>query len=164
MIMVKFLIFSLLFGVLSYASSLDNKIKELKSAPVEQRYKIMNAIKVELLKLNEAQRYRYMQKLLKNHKSNHYKHRNRAKNKEFIYQYNRGKFQYGKKKDTHSKVKEHINPPKKNPQHNHDKDKNNHTENNHNHNKNNHTDNNHNHNKNHHTKNNHNKNKNGHSK
>jgi len=152
MVAVRFLIFSLLFGALSFASSLDNKIKELKSAPVEQRYKIMNAIKVELLKLNEAQRYRYMQKLLKNHKGFHNKYRNRAKDKELIGKHHSGKFKHGKKKDTHSKVKEHINPPKKNPQHNQDKDKNNHTENNHNHNKN------------HHTKNNHNKNKNGHSK
>jgi hypothetical protein len=123
---IRVIILLFIFSIIASASSLDTKIKELKSALPEQRYKIMNSIKIELLKLNEAQRAKYMQKLLKG-KTTHHRLRKRLKNIECINQHIKHK--HGKQKNSHSKIKEHIKPPKQNPQHNNDKDRNNHNKN-----------------------------------
>jgi len=67
-----FNIYSLLFALsvtlFATDSSLDSKIELLKNAPKEERYKIMNEIKMELIKLNESQREQMMQKLFQSKK------------------------------------------------------------------------------------------------
>jgi len=54
--MLKYFLYTLVTLSTLVATDLDKKIELLKSVPKEQRYKIMNEIKKELVKLNEAQR------------------------------------------------------------------------------------------------------------
>ncbi|WP_456471429.1 hypothetical protein [Caminibacter sp.] len=49
----------------SNLTELDKKIEMLNKLPPEKRYKLMNEIKQEILKLNEMQRLKILKKLLK---------------------------------------------------------------------------------------------------
>jgi len=60
---VLFIFTVLIFNL--FSNSIDDKIKELKKAPKEQKYRIMNQIKMELIKLNQSQREYFIQKLMK---------------------------------------------------------------------------------------------------
>jgi len=53
-----------------YSNTLDDKIKALKSAPKEERYAIMNQIKMELIKLNQTQRDYFLEKLMQQNLKN----------------------------------------------------------------------------------------------
>ena len=67
--MLKKLFISLLLITINLlATDLDSKIEALQKAPKNQRYKIMNEIKMELIKLNQDQRDYFLQKLLKHKK------------------------------------------------------------------------------------------------
>lgn len=64
--MFKILIILILFINL-FAQSIDEKIAKLKSTPKNERYKLMNEIKLELSKLNEKQRVKIISELRSNH-------------------------------------------------------------------------------------------------
>jgi len=69
----KFLLFMIMSFTILFASSLQDSIKKLKSAPPSQRYKIMNMIKIRLSKMNAQERAKNMQTLFKalKHKNMH---------------------------------------------------------------------------------------------
>ena len=104
----------------TFANSLDEKIKELKSAPKEQRYKIMNQIKMELIKLNQSQREYFLQKLIKNRENQNGKQYGK-RYKQNIKQQNINKIECSSAKENHQKHSQHKFKHKKNGQKNKDK-------------------------------------------
>lgn len=75
MLKKKLLIFVLLNCIFLNASTIQEEILKLKSAPKQDRYKIMNMIKLKLSKMNSHQRAQMVQKLFKamRHKNEHQK-------------------------------------------------------------------------------------------
>jgi hypothetical protein len=125
MIRVLLLTILLIFNI--FANSLDDKIKELKSAPKEQRYKIMNQIKMELIKLNQSQREQFLQKLLKNkgYRYHNLREENRFKKNHNCQSIEDNKYKnqhYQKGKNSHSKNgSPEKNSPNKSKQHHHNR-------------------------------------------
>jgi len=62
---LKNILLLLFFTISIFSLNLDAKIEALYKAPKEQRYKIMNEIKMELIKLNQSQREMFVEKLLR---------------------------------------------------------------------------------------------------
>ena len=60
----------LLIPLLLFSFNLDKEIEKLQKLPPEKRYKLMNKIKLEILKLNEKERIKILKKLLKNSPKN----------------------------------------------------------------------------------------------
>ena len=56
----------LLIPLFLFAFNLDKEIKKLEKLPPQERYKLMNKIKLEIMKLNEKERIKILKKLLKN--------------------------------------------------------------------------------------------------
>ena len=65
MLKKKLLIFVLLNCIFLNASTIQEDILKLKTAPKQDRYKIMNMIKLKLSKMNSHQRAQMVQKLFK---------------------------------------------------------------------------------------------------
>ena len=136
--MLKNILVLFLFTISIFASDLDAKIETLYKVPKEQRYKIMNEIKMELIKLNQSQRDMFVKKLLQHKEDsgkNHYHHqrRNRFKRnrecqdigeKKHLHKH---KFEHKKKDNEHSNKERNKNKQDKNkhnkPKHNNGKDK-----------------------------------------
>lgn len=59
-----------LFYIVSFtsASSIDEEIKTIQSAPLEKRFKLMNAFKKKLIQMKEQERINALKKLTKNAK------------------------------------------------------------------------------------------------
>ncbi len=76
--MFKIIFIIVLLNYLSlFANSLQNDIAKLHSTPPNQRYKIMNRIKLQLSKMNARQRTQMIQKLFKAIKTKqHINHKN----------------------------------------------------------------------------------------
>ncbi|NPA11145.1 MAG: hypothetical protein GXO62_02770 [Epsilonproteobacteria bacterium] len=61
---MKFLLSILLVTTL-FGFDIDKEIEKLQKLPPEKRYKLMNKIKTEILKLNEKERLKILKKLFK---------------------------------------------------------------------------------------------------
>lgn len=65
-----FIVFVLLFSLFLNASTIKEDILKLQSAPKQDRFKIMNMIKLKLSKMNSLQRSQSIQKLFQAIKHN----------------------------------------------------------------------------------------------
>ena len=61
----------ILLPLLLFSFDLDKEIEKLQTLPPSERYKLMNKIKIEILKLNEKERIKALKKLLKKHYQNY---------------------------------------------------------------------------------------------
>ena len=53
----------ILLSLLSAQSDIDKRIERIRNAPIEERYKLMNALKRELIRMREEERLRIIKKL-----------------------------------------------------------------------------------------------------
>lgn len=61
----------LLIPFILFGFNLDKEIEKLQKLPPQERYKLMNKIKLEILQLNEKERIKILKKLLKQSPSNY---------------------------------------------------------------------------------------------
>jgi len=71
---MKILLFIMILLSTLISSSLEEMLKQLQTTPKEQRYKLVNNIKRELVKLNSEQRAQALKQLQKNLKVRHKYH------------------------------------------------------------------------------------------
>ncbi len=82
--MFKIVFIVSLLSLSSFANSLQDDIAKLHSAPPNQRYKIMNRIKLQLSKMNAKQRTQTIQKLFKAIKTKQHIHHKNCNSKHIM--------------------------------------------------------------------------------
>jgi hypothetical protein len=83
--LVLFIFTVLMMSKTAIGSSIDSKIRALSKAPPHKRYVLMNQIKMELARLNQAQRDRIIKKLFrKSNKSSYSYNRVGLKRKQYL--------------------------------------------------------------------------------